>query len=331
MPIPAELLNRKFEKSGFSGYKAADVDQFMAELSQAVSKENRETADLRRRLEETERKLSSYRDMEESLKNAMLSAQRLADQTAKDSKTRAELILRDAEIKAEKIVEKAEGEIIFRKEEAERIKREVSDFRRRMMQMYRQHLELITQLPCEDPEAPAASHGGEPAAPSEDVAPEQPGSSGREPAQPENSGAVGDDAAQNAAEEPEAQPAAPAAPAEEDPKEPEHSADAFAQAAAASAPEESADTAAPETELPGETASEPEDAKPETPASDAPAQGTPVIRLNLRYNEKTGEYESVDRGGAAPISGADDGLRFGSRYDIRSGRFRDEEKGKDRR
>lgn len=323
MPIPAELLNRKFEKSGFSGYKAADVDQFMAELSQAVSKENREAADLRRRLEETERKLSSYRDMEESLKNAMLSAQRLADQTAKDSKTRAELILRDAEIKAEKIVEKAEGEIIFRKEEAERIKREVSNFRRHMMQMYRQHLELITQLPCEDPEAPAASP--------EDVAPEQPGSSGQEPAQPENSGAVGDDAAQNAAEEPEAQPAAPAAPAEEAPKEPEPSADAFAQAAAASAPEESADTAAPETELPGETASEPEAAKPETPASDAPAQGTPVIRLNLRYNEKTGEYESVDRGGAAPISGADDGLRFGSRYDIRSGRFRDEEKGKDRR
>lgn len=334
MPIPAELLNRKFDKSGFSGYKAADIDLFMQELSAAAAKENRETAELQRRLQDSERALASYKEMEESIKNAMLSAQRLADQTKKDACEQSDAILREAELKAQKIVQGAEDEIAYRKQEAVQIKEAVVAFRRRMMKVYREHIELLSSLPAEAAdvgdiagetlgEPPAAEPADQPediragALPLDAVGEQV-------PAQAESPATARETPAKDVSAVPKVtpltRPAAPEMPAK--------------RPAAGPAPETQAHVPAQQTASAGEAAvSEPvvseaaeafgeaAAAKPAEAGESGRNPDVPVMRLNLRYNEKTGEYETSElTKEAAAVSG--DGLRFGSQYDIRSGHFR---------
>ncbi len=133
MPTPGDLLNRRFEKASFGGYKSSEVDSFMVEAASVISQMNRETAELKRKLEAAEKKLVSFEDEEENIKGALLNAQRLADRMIKDAQTKADLTIRDAQIKAENIVDKSQGEIMLRHDEAEQIKQEVSDFKSKIM------------------------------------------------------------------------------------------------------------------------------------------------------------------------------------------------------
>lgn len=81
--------------------------------------------------------------------------------------TKAGLILDDANIKAEKIVETARKNITDEEAELLRIRKEVSNFKSRMLSIYREHLALIDVLPDlreeqeekAEPEQPADEEG----------------------------------------------------------------------------------------------------------------------------------------------------------------------------
>ena len=244
MMTPGDLLNKKFEKAKVGGYKAADVDNFLVEAASLFSQQNREMSDLRRRLESAQAKLTGYEQDQDSLREALLSAQKLADNIVRDARSKAELIRRDAEIKAENLIERSQAEVTARQDALVKIKREVSDFRSQLMGLYRAHIELINELPVfhEDEEP--------------------------DPGQPK------------------AETEAPA-PAEE-PSDPETAAEPAREQAAATRMEDAGPSGA------GEPAAETAE-KPAPPESSAPTEEkTPdadyAIKLNVRYNEETGEY-----------------------------------------
>lgn len=281
MPTPGELLNRRFEKANFGGYKAADVDSFMADLASVTSKANRETAELKRKLEAAEKKVQFLQNDEENIKTTLINAQRLADRIIKDAKEKADITLRDAQIKAEKITSKAEKEIEFRRDEAQQIKQEVSDFKLNIMRQYKTHLELISKLPSIE-------------APSEEDA------------------------------EPDKQPADEVENEPEQAEKTEIDATAEEEAAASTVTAETEGT-----EQKSKQESKEEDAAAETEnenAEDKDQKKTetddkiePVVKLNLRYNEKTGEYEPVN---SENSDDSTDGYKFGADYDISTDSFK---------
>lgn len=64
--------------------------------------------------------------------------------------------MKDANLKAEHIVSGAEGQIQQQKQQMVDLKKQVSDFRAQLLDMYRRHLTLIDALPTakEEPAAP---------------------------------------------------------------------------------------------------------------------------------------------------------------------------------
>ena len=74
-------------------------------------------------------KLVEYRNDEDNIRTALLSAQKLGDTVVREPH-KAGLILDDAKIKAEKIQENAQKSIRKEEREMERIRREVSNSRR---------------------------------------------------------------------------------------------------------------------------------------------------------------------------------------------------------
>lgn len=154
MYTPDEIRNVEFTKS-LGGYKTSEVDDFIDRCADTVETLIKEKTELSKKLEVLADKLVEYRNDEDSIRTALLSAQRLGDTVVREANHKAGLILDDANIKAQKIQETAQREIQAEKQELQRIQKEVSNFKNRMLSIYREHLELIKVLPEEEQEKPA--------------------------------------------------------------------------------------------------------------------------------------------------------------------------------
>lgn len=185
-----DIINASFRKSGFSGYRTDDVDHFIDEVKESFDtmlKKNIEEKDAAEKLKQENQqlleklkiladKVEEYRDEEEGIKNALISAQKLGDASVREARHKAEIIMKDANLKAERIISGANQEIVEQKKEIERLKQNAADFRSKLLAIYREHLTLINALPTRKQEEPA-----EP----EEPAPE-PDFAGEEPAGPED-------------------------------------------------------------------------------------------------------------------------------------------------
>ena len=97
-------------------------------------------------------KIEEYRAQEDEIKNALISAQKLSDASIREARHKGEIIVKDAELKAEHISADAEEKIVDQKKELERLKKAVSDFRTKLLGIYKEHLTLIDALPTYHPE-----------------------------------------------------------------------------------------------------------------------------------------------------------------------------------
>lgn len=161
MLTPNEISSKKFERALGFGYRIDDVEAFLAEAAGAMRALEEEKKDLEKKLEIVVDKLNEYREDEESLRTALLGAQKLGDSVIRESKTKAEIIMRDATIKADTMVDNARKQIEREQHALESLKKEVASFKNRLLNLYKQHLELITGLPGEEEDLPAAEEGQE--------------------------------------------------------------------------------------------------------------------------------------------------------------------------
>ena len=165
-----DIINVSFRKSRLSGYNTEDVDNFIdqvkesydelqkknIELKEEVEKQNAEKEQLLKKLEVLAGKIEDYRQEEDEIKNALVSAQKLGDASIREARHKAEIIVKDATLKAGNIASAAEENIQEQKRELERLKKEVSDFRAQLLETYKKHLTMIDAIPTYKPEeAPA--------------------------------------------------------------------------------------------------------------------------------------------------------------------------------
>lgn len=139
------------------GYKDGDVDDFVDRCADTVEALQNKVDELNKKMEVLADKLVEYRNEEDSIRTALLSAQRLGDSIVREAKQKSELMLEDAQIKAEKVLENAQREISDERLELQRVQQEVASFKSQLLDMYRQHLSLIDLLPEPAAEAPAAA------------------------------------------------------------------------------------------------------------------------------------------------------------------------------
>ena len=92
-----DIREKTFEKSKFSGYDMASVDDFLEELADDVTASQKENAVLKSKMKVLVDKIEEYRANEEALNMAILSAQKLAVQIESEARQRANAMLADAE------------------------------------------------------------------------------------------------------------------------------------------------------------------------------------------------------------------------------------------
>lgn len=156
-----QIKNVTFTRT-MGGYKMSEVDDFLDQCADTVDSLIKERNASNKKLEVLADKLMEYRNDEDSIRSALVNAQRLGDTIVREANQKAALAQEDAAIKAEKLVEDARtkakealnsvsDDIRAQQDELARAKHEVTLFKQQMLALYKEHLSLLGMLP-EEPE-----------------------------------------------------------------------------------------------------------------------------------------------------------------------------------
>ncbi len=100
---PLDIRHKEFARS-MRGYKDMEVDEFLDDIADEFERLFNENIDYKDRLESLEEKIEQYRNIEDTLKKTLLSAQQQAEEQKQNAKKESDLILRDAELKSRTII-----------------------------------------------------------------------------------------------------------------------------------------------------------------------------------------------------------------------------------
>ncbi|MCS7233091.1 MAG: DivIVA domain-containing protein [Synergistetes bacterium] len=103
---PLDIQNKEFSRA-FRGYREEEVDEFLDLIVEDYSALFRENAELKDRIKELENKISEYRKMESSMQEALLLAQKAAEERRLNAEREAEIIIKEAKLEAQRIIDGA--------------------------------------------------------------------------------------------------------------------------------------------------------------------------------------------------------------------------------
>ena len=95
-----DVVNQSFKKS-IRGYDAAEVDEFLDNVAEALQSYAQRNKELERDMTAKEERLAEYDKMKNVLNEALILAQKSADDRVKSAREAAAKIISDAEAKAE--------------------------------------------------------------------------------------------------------------------------------------------------------------------------------------------------------------------------------------
>ena len=145
-----EIREISFRRAGKNGYNAADVDEFIDEVTATVEQLIAEKNDCLRKMDILAGKIEQYREDEETVRNALLTSQKLADTTMKEAQNKAEYIVKAAEKKSRAILTEAEMATEREKDKFEALHAETAKLRTEILALYRKHIALVEELPKEE-------------------------------------------------------------------------------------------------------------------------------------------------------------------------------------
>lgn len=106
---PVEIRHVKLGRRPF-GYDRRTIDDLLSDIVTSFEQVWRERADLRDEREELESELSHQKEIEGTLRNTLLSAERMADDVRTQARREADVIISEARATARDIVSAAESE-----------------------------------------------------------------------------------------------------------------------------------------------------------------------------------------------------------------------------
>ena len=103
---PLNIKRQEFSKS-IRGYDTDEVEAFLTKLADEFENLQRENDTLFKELENAKEKLSEYRRIEKNLQDTLLKAQESSSKSIESTKKQYTLMVKEAEVKASQILEKA--------------------------------------------------------------------------------------------------------------------------------------------------------------------------------------------------------------------------------
>lgn len=143
MPLtPLDIHNKEFGRR-LRGYDEDDVNEFLDQIIKDYEMYIRENKDLQNQVAALQERLDHFANIEETLSKTIIVAQEAADEVRNNSKKEAQLIVKEAEKNADRIINESLAKSRKIALEIEELKKQASIYRTRFKTLVEAQLELL--------------------------------------------------------------------------------------------------------------------------------------------------------------------------------------------
>ncbi len=146
---PLDIKKQAFKKV-IRGFDPIEVETFLEMVSEEFESLIKEKNNLSDEVLKLRTQLKDYQEVEKTFKESLLNAQQTMNQSRENSKREAMLIIKEAEVRAEKIIESAKKQLIDIRNELMVIKAQKDSFAKRLSHLLESQLELLKVLEIDD-------------------------------------------------------------------------------------------------------------------------------------------------------------------------------------
>ncbi|MDH3809946.1 MAG: DivIVA domain-containing protein [Desulfuromonadales bacterium] len=139
---PIDIQQKQFKSRPF-GYEKTGVDQFLEMLAEELERLIGKNQNLQESLDRVNATLSEMREREETLKETLVTTQKITEELKSTARREVDVMMAEAEIKSERLMHNAEerrGQLI---EEIQEIKRQKIDFEVSLRGLLEKHIRMI--------------------------------------------------------------------------------------------------------------------------------------------------------------------------------------------
>jgi cell division initiation protein len=139
---PLDIQQQQF-KTKFRGFDVREVDTFLEQMADVFESLQSENKRLRKEIKRLQLEGQGYREREESFKRAMLNSQKVLEQMKQNARKSAELVVAEAEVTAEKILNRAQNRLAQLHEDITELKRQRMQIEVQIRSVIESHTKLL--------------------------------------------------------------------------------------------------------------------------------------------------------------------------------------------
>lgn len=139
---PLDIQQQRF-KTRFRGFDVREVDTFLEQMADVFESLQSENQRLGKEIKRLQLEGQGYREREESFKRAMLNSQKVLEQMKQNARKSAELVVAEAEVTAEKILNRAQNRLAQLHEDIIELKRQRMQIEVQIRSVIESHAKLL--------------------------------------------------------------------------------------------------------------------------------------------------------------------------------------------
>ena len=140
--VPNDLQNIAFKKA-MMGYNILQVEDVLLKVVEDFSELIKENAKLKEKLEDSQDKVKYYKTIENNLHNSLIIAQQTSEEIVANARDNADNIVKEAELKAQQIIDEAHKQVLNVKFEYENLKRDVISYKAKIESIIKAQLMVM--------------------------------------------------------------------------------------------------------------------------------------------------------------------------------------------
>jgi cell division initiation protein len=139
---PLDIQQKQF-KMKFRGFDVEEVYGFLEIVREEMEDLLRENANLKENIQRSENQIREYRDMETTLRETLMTAQQMVEDYRTNARKEAELMVKEAETKADMLIREAHEKVIKIHEDITDMKGIRRHFKEELKRLIVNHLKMI--------------------------------------------------------------------------------------------------------------------------------------------------------------------------------------------
>jgi len=142
---PMDINNKEF-KRGLRGYNPDEVDEFLDKIVEEYEAIYKENSLLKEKVSSINEKVDHYTKIENTIQNTLLLAQNASEQARANAQKEADMVIKNANETAQKIIDKAHNDVVAINDEYDKVRQEFIKFRAKYRNFINAQMETFEDL-----------------------------------------------------------------------------------------------------------------------------------------------------------------------------------------